>query len=80
MDEKKPPALKVLIDGKEREITYEELTLSNNLAQEALVRLLITKKIVDPKEYLQFMEQVKNERYKILQENQSSPGGDQPNK
>jgi hypothetical protein len=80
MDEKKPPALKVLIDGKEREITYEELTLSNNLAQEALVRLLITKKIVDPKEYLQFMEQVKNERYKILQENQSSPDGDQPNK
>jgi len=78
MNEKKPPALKVLIDGKEREITYEELTLSNNLAQEALVRLLITKKII--KEYLQFMEQVKNERYKILQENQSSPGGDQPNK
>ena len=44
MDEKKV-ALKMVIDGKEREITYEELALSNNLAQEALVRVLIEKKL-----------------------------------
>jgi len=42
-------ALKMVIDGKERDVTFEELALSNNLAQESLVRLLITKKLVRTK-------------------------------
>ena len=29
-------ALKMIVNGEEREITYQELALSNNLAQEAL--------------------------------------------
>jgi hypothetical protein len=74
MAEKRPPALKLMVDGKMREITYEELTLSNNLAQEALVRLLIVKKMIEPKEYIDMMEQVKNERYKVLNQKQSPPG------
>jgi hypothetical protein len=57
-------ALKMVIDGKEREITYEELALSNNLAQEALVRVLIEKKLFDPKELIEMMEKVKKERYR----------------
>ena len=57
-------ALKMVIDGKEREVTYEELALSNNLAQEALVRLLIEKGIFEPKEMLGMLEKVKNERYR----------------
>ncbi len=57
-------ALKMIVDGKEREITYEELALSNNLAQEALVRLLIEKKVFEPKELLTMMEAVKGERYR----------------
>ena len=57
-------ALKMIIDGKEREITYEELALSNNLAQEALVRLLIDKKLIEPKELLEMLETVKKERYR----------------
>ncbi len=57
-------ALKMIVDGKEREITYEELALSNNLAQEALVRLLIEKKVFEPKELLGMMETVKGERYR----------------
>jgi uncharacterized LabA/DUF88 family protein len=57
-------ALKMVVDGKERDVTYEELALSNNLAQEALVRLLIEKKIFDPRELLDMMEKVKNERYR----------------
>lgn len=57
-------ALKMIIDGKERDVSYEELALSNNLAQEALVRLLIEKKAFEPKELLEMMESVKKERYR----------------
>ena len=65
MDEKKV-ALKMIIDGKEKDITFEELALSNNLAQEALVRLLIDKKLFEPKELLKMMEVVKKERYRNI--------------
>ncbi len=57
-------ALKMMIDGKEREISFEELALSNNLAQEALVGLLIDKKIIDPREFLDKMQEVKKQRYR----------------
>jgi len=64
MSDDKKIALKMVVDGKEKDITYEELALSNNLSQEALVRLLIDKKVFDPKELLEKMETVKNERYR----------------
>jgi hypothetical protein len=57
-------AIKMVINGQERDITYEELALSNNLAQEALVRLLIEKKLFAPNELLDMMERVKKERYR----------------
>lgn len=63
MDEKKV-AIKMVVDGKEREVTFEELSLSNNLALEALARLLIEKKLFDPKDLLEMMERVKKERYR----------------
>jgi hypothetical protein len=63
MDEKKF-ALKMVIDGKVREISYEKLALSNNLAQEALVRLLINKKLFKPEELMEMMKTVKKERYR----------------
>jgi len=62
--EDKRVALKMIIDGKEQDVTFEELALSNNLAQEALVRLLIEKKLFDPEELLKMMEKVKQERYR----------------
>ena len=62
-------ALKMVIDGKERDVTYEELALSNNLAQESLVRLLIEKKLFEPKELLDMMGKVKKERYRTPGEN-----------
>ena len=65
MEEKKV-ALKMVVDGKERDITFEELALSNNLAQEALVRVLINKKLIEPKELLDMMETVKKERYRQI--------------
>ena len=67
MAEKKV-ALRMIVDGKERDVTYEELALSNNLAQEALVRLLIEKKLFDPKELLEMMGKVKKERYREVEE------------
>ena len=64
-------ALRMVVDGKERDVTYEELALSNNLAQEALVRLLIRKKVFEPKELLEMMESVKKERYRIPGEDEA---------
>ncbi len=56
-------AMHVIVEGKARSVTYQELTLSNNLAQESLVRLLVKKKLIDPRELLQEMEAVRKERY-----------------
>ena len=64
MTEDNKVALKMMIDGKVRDISFEELSLSNNLSQEALVRLLIEKKIIEGKDLLEMMETVKNERYR----------------
>jgi hypothetical protein len=66
MMEQKRVALKMIVDGKEKDISFEELALSNNLAQEALVRVLIEKKIIEPKELLEMMETVKKERYRHI--------------
>jgi len=63
MDEKRI-AIKMVVDGKERDVTFEELALSNNLALEALVRLLVEKKHFEPKELMETMEAVRKERYR----------------
>lgn len=62
--DQKDIAIKMIVDGQERNVSYQELALSNNLAQEALVRLLIDKKIIEPKELLEMLETVKKERYR----------------
>lgn len=62
--EDKKVAIKMVVDGKERDVSFEELALSNNLALEALARVLIEKKLFDPKELLEMMERVKAERYR----------------
>lgn len=63
MDEKNV-AIRMVIDGQVKNVTYEELALSNNLAQEALVRLLIEKGLFKAEELLKMLETVKNERYR----------------
>ena len=57
-------ALRLVVDGRERLVSYEELALSNNLAQEALVRLLVKKKIIKADELLEEINTVKTERYR----------------
>ncbi len=56
--------MRVVVDGQERLITFEELTLSNNLAQEALVSLLIKKGVIVGQELLDEITRVRKERYR----------------
>jgi hypothetical protein len=67
-EKEKRVALRILIGDKQKDVTYEELCLSNNLAQEALVKLLVRKKIFKAEELLQEMEQVRKERYRSVDE------------
>ena len=57
-------AMKMVVDGKEHVITFEELTLSNNLGQEALVSLLIKKKIIEGQDLLDEISRIRQERYR----------------
>ena len=57
-------ALTIQAGEQTKDVTYDELTLSNNLSQEALARVLIEKKIFEPKELLEMMDRVRKERYR----------------
>lgn len=63
-EKEKRVALRVLIGDKQKDVTYDELCLSNNLAQEALVRLLVKKKVFKSEELLKEIDQVRRERYR----------------
>jgi len=63
-EKEKKVALKIFFEGKWKEISYEELCLSNNLAQEALVTLLVKKKLIEPKELMEMIAKIRKERYK----------------
>jgi len=51
-------------NGKKREVSFEELALSNTLSLEALVRVLSRNGNIDPGELLKEMEKVKTERFR----------------
>jgi len=79
--EGKRPLLKVVMGDTVKEVSYEELVLSTNLAQETLVRLLVEKKIIDPKEFWELLNKVRQERYKDEKEFEKqgrSPGQSDP--
>ena len=57
-------AMKMVVDGKVREITVEQLVISNQLASEALVSLLVKNKVIDPKDLLSEIERIRKERYR----------------
>ncbi|MFH2054955.1 MAG: hypothetical protein ABIJ61_03265 [bacterium] len=57
-------AMKMVVDGKEREISFEELTLSNKLSHDALISLLIKKQLIEPQEMLDEIALVKKERFR----------------
>jgi hypothetical protein len=57
-------AMKIVHDGKVREVTVEQLVISNQLSQEALISVLVKKKLVDPKDLLDEIERIRKERYR----------------
>ena len=64
MSKKRGYAMKIVVDGQEREISFEELALSNKLSHDALVSLLIKKKVIEPQELLDEIALVKKERFR----------------
>jgi hypothetical protein len=64
MADDKRVAMKMVIDGKVRDVTFEELAITNNLAQRALVSLLIKNKVIDPKDYLDELKTTQEEHYR----------------
>ncbi len=63
-DPSKRIALKVVVGDQTREVTFDELTLSNNLGLEALVKVLVDKGVFKPEELQQEMERIRKERYR----------------
>ena len=63
-EDKPKPGLVLVKDGVQREVSFEELALSNTLSLEALVRVLARAGNVDPGELLTEMEKVKSERFR----------------
>ena len=57
-------ALKVSVAGQTHDITFDELTLSNNLGLEALVTLLVEKGIFKPEELQGMMDRIRRDRYR----------------
>lgn len=62
-DSEKRVALTITYGDQKREITFDELTLSNNFALEAIVKLLVDKKVIDIKELQETMNLIRQERY-----------------
>jgi hypothetical protein len=62
-DTEKRVALTITYGDQKREITFDELTLSNNFALEAIVKLLVDKKVIELKELQETMEIIRKERY-----------------
>lgn len=61
----KPKSGLILVkDGVQREVSFEELALSNTLTLEALVRVLAASGNIDPNTLLEEMEKVKSERFR----------------
>lgn len=57
-------ALKIQIGDQVREVTFDELTLSNNLGLEALVKVLVDKGVFKPEELQSEMDRIRKDRYR----------------
>ena len=63
-NQSKRVALKVVVGDQVREVTFDELTLSNNLGLEALVKVLVDNNVFKPEELQKEMERIRKERYR----------------
>jgi hypothetical protein len=62
-DNAKRVALKISIGNQVHDVTFDELTLSNNLGLEALVTILVQKNIFSPEELQNMMDKIRKDRY-----------------
>ncbi len=63
-DRNRRVALKIQIGDQVREVTFDELTLSNNLGLEALVKVLVDKGVFKPEELQSEMDRIRKNRYR----------------
>jgi hypothetical protein len=63
-DQSKRVALRVSVGEKVHDVTFDELTLSNNLGLEALVTLLVEKGVFKPEELQAIMDRIRRDRYR----------------
>ena len=63
-DSARKVALKIQIGDQVREVTFDELTLSNNLGLEALVKVLVDKGVFKADELQAEMDRIRKERYR----------------
>jgi hypothetical protein len=63
-DPGKKVALRIQIGDQVREVTFDELTLSNNLGLEALVKVLVDKGVFKPEELQSEMDRIRKDRYR----------------
>ncbi|MBN1423796.1 hypothetical protein JXA88_04495 [Candidatus Fermentibacteria bacterium] len=54
----------IVKDGVQKKVSFDELCLSNTMSLEALVSLLVKKKIIKPEELLDAIRSIKSERYR----------------
>lgn len=64
MEEKEFKGVILVKDGVKKKVGFEELCISNTMSMEALVALLVKKKVFDPEELLEAIRTIKNERYR----------------
>jgi hypothetical protein len=56
--------LRIQVGDQVREVTFDELTLSNNLGLEALVKVLVDKGVFKPEELQSEMDRIRKDRYR----------------
>ena len=61
-------ALKLSVNGEIKDVTFEQLSLINNLDLAALVQLLIEKEIIKAEEIMDMVSKIREERYRNLDE------------
>ena len=62
-------------DGEQKNVSFEELCLSNTMSLEALVAILVKKKVFKTKELLDAIRDVKNLRFRAGEPPQSGAAG-----
>jgi hypothetical protein len=55
-------AMRIVTDGKPRDVSYRELLLSVNMTMEALMSILAKKNLITPDDMIQELELIRNRR------------------